>query len=240
MTHQISLPPPLTYYGAFEFKQRLHKFTTIGLTLAAFVYCILLGSYWLSVYIASLHKQSPKVTMGVIDPKIQPTSLEGHYGIQPEISVTSHPGRGVPVPVPDIQVSTEQTIATQKQMSIEGTSNLDNNVEISPGPGLLSTMDETPLEPWVRVEKEPILVKRINPQYPEIARALGIEGRVWAKAWIDKEGKIRQVVIIKSDSEIFSRAVTEAVQQWIYTPAFMSKGPVAVWVSLPFVFKLNK
>jgi len=241
MTHQISLPPPLTYYGAFEFKQRLQRFTVIGLTLAVIVYGVLLSTYWLSCYVGNVKKPSiiQKIDR-VIDLTNQPLSIGEKSILIPPISTTSQPGRGIPVPVPAVEVDPEQTIATQKEMSKEGKDSAGINEKSSSKIPDDLIIDDAPREPWEGIEKLPILVRRINPQYPEIARALGIEGRVWAKVWIDKEGKIRQVIIIKSDSEVFSRAVTEAVQQWIYTPAFMSNGPVAVWVVLPFIFKLNK
>jgi protein TonB len=101
-------------------------------------------------------------------------------------------------------------------------------------------IDDQPPPDFVPFQKGPTIVKRVDPVYPEIARKAEIEGKVWAKVWIDKEGKIRQVVIIKSDSEIFNQSVIDAVNKWTFTPALMSTGPVAVWLSLPFVFKLNK
>ena len=36
-------------------------------------------------------------------------------------------------------------------------------------------------------------------------------------------------------------AVTQkAAMQWVFTPAMMNNGPVAVWAAVPFRFKLNK
>jgi TonB family protein len=59
------------------------------------------------------------------------------------------------------------------------------------------------------------------------------------KVWVDKEGKVRKAVVLKSDAEIFNQAATDAAQQWVFTPAVMQKGPVAVWVSIPFRFRLS-
>jgi len=46
------------------------------------------------------------------------------------------------------------------------------------------------------------------------------------------------VLIQKSDAEIFNEPALEAAKQFIFTPAYMNNGPVAVWVSVPFKFKL--
>jgi TonB family protein len=66
-----------------------------------------------------------------------------------------------------------------------------------------------------------------------------LEGNVFVKVWVDKEGKVRKVVLLKSDAPIFEEAAIAAAQQWVFTPAVMQKGPVSVWVSIPFRFRLT-
>ncbi len=244
MTQNIAALPPLTYAGAFEFKKKFQKYATWGLALAALVHGILLGTYWLSVYLESL-EEPPTRTIRIMKYTDlgPPPSIAGSANVAPSVSVasaTAKPSVGIPVPVPDAEVSPEQTLATQQEMSSEGA--------VSEGTGEGGgvqieqdiQIDDQPPPDFVPFQKGPTIVKRIDPTYPEIARKAEIEGKVWAKVWIDKEGKIRQVVIIKSDSEIFNQAVIDAVNKWTFTPALMSTGPVAVWLSLPFVFKLNK
>ena len=65
-----------------------------------------------------------------------------------------------------------------------------------------------------------------------------LEGKVWVKIWVDKEGKPREVVVFKSDAEIFNEPAITAAKQFLFTPAYMNNGPVSVWVSVPFNFKL--
>ncbi|HCA82025.1 MAG TPA: energy transducer TonB, partial [Bacteroidetes bacterium] len=85
----------------------------------------------------------------------------------------------------------------------------------------------------------PEAVKQIQPKYPDLATRAGLEGTVWVKIWVDKEGKPKKAVVQKSDAEIFNQPATEAAMQWIFTPAMMKNGPVSVWVSIPFRFKLQ-
>jgi TonB family protein len=66
-----------------------------------------------------------------------------------------------------------------------------------------------------------------------------LEGNVFVKVWVDKEGKVRKVVILKSDAPIFEEAAVAAAKQFVFTPAVMQKGPVSVWVSIPFRFRLT-
>jgi protein TonB len=99
--------------------------------------------------------------------------------------------------------------------------------------------DNEPPDPFVPFEHPPEAVKHVQPKYPELATRAGIEGTVWVKIWIDKAGKPRKAVVTKSEAEIFNQPATEAAMQWVFTPALMKNGPVSVWVSVPFRFKLQ-
>jgi len=92
---------------------------------------------------------------------------------------------------------------------------------------------------FVAYEKGPTVVRKIEPKYPAMAQRVGLEGNVLLKVWVDKEGKVRKAVILKSDAEIFNQAAQDAAVQWVFTPAVMQKGPVSVWVSIPFRFRLQ-
>jgi protein TonB len=149
------------------------------------------------------------------------------------------PSVGIPVPVPDAEVSPEQTIATQQEMSAQtapidqgpGGGNVEKEIKIDE--------DEAPPADYVPYEKAPEAVKQVQPKYPDLATRAGLEGTVWVKIWVDKEGKPKKAVVQKSDAEIFNQPATEAAMQWIFTPAMMKNGPVSVWVSIPFRFKLQ-
>ena len=91
---------------------------------------------------------------------------------------------------------------------------------------------------FVPYDKEPQIVKKVEPNYPEAAIRAGIEGKVIVKMWVDKDGKVKQVVVLKSDAEIFNEPAIEAANQFVFTPAYLNKEPVAVWVSYPFTFRL--
>ncbi len=92
---------------------------------------------------------------------------------------------------------------------------------------------------FVEFEKAPVIVKKVNPVYPEIARKAGLEGSVWVKLWVDKNGKVKKTVIQKSASEIFDQAALDAAGQMSFQPALGKNGPVDVWVSIPYHFKLK-
>ena len=97
--------------------------------------------------------------------------------------------------------------------------------------------DQEPPE-FVEVEKQPTPTKQVQPAYPEAARRAGAEGTVWVSIWIDARGNPKKAKVIKSDAEVFNQAALDAAMQWRFTPAVLKKEPVAVWVAIPFKFKL--
>jgi len=105
------------------------------------------------------------------------------------------------------------------------------------------TAPEDTLKPpsdFVPVEKEPEVIVKKEPVYPALALKAGIEGKVWVKSWIDEQGKVREVQIIRSDNDIFNQAAIDAAKEFRFTPAQLKGQPVAVWVTFPFKFKIAK
>ncbi len=235
-------------YGAVELKEVKQKFMTWALVIASLIHIALLGGYWASTMLGK--EEAPVRTVRILKYSElgPPPSIQGaSAAVAPSVSAaapTAKPSVGIPVPVPDAEVSPEQNFASQTEMSavsgpvgegagtggqvIEQDVNVDNIEE-----------DEAPPPDFVPFEKEPQVIKRIEPVYPELARKAGLEGTVWVKLWVDKEGKVKDVVILKSASEIFNQPAIDAAKLWIFTPAMMKTGPVSVWISLSFNFKLN-
>jgi protein TonB len=75
--------------------------------------------------------------------------------------------------------------------------------------------------------------------YPEQAHNDGIEGTVWVKIWVDEHGNARKAVILRTDAEILNQATIDASMNWKFKPAMMDGKPVAVWVTIPFKFKMD-
>ncbi|MBA4312281.1 MAG: hypothetical protein C0417_06595 [Chlorobiaceae bacterium] len=173
----------------------------------------------------------------------QPTIMEEPQIALPKILTESIlPAEGIPVPVPESQVSPKQTIPTQKEMGINrdmhkaefdrgGTVTVEKpeiNID-DPDPGI-----------FYPVERFPVPIKQVQPEYPQLALRTAIEGTVWVKILVDKDGKAKKAIVNKGDSEIFNEAAIKAALEWLFTPAMMNNGPIAVWVSVPFKFKLRK
>jgi protein TonB len=98
---------------------------------------------------------------------------------------------------------------------------------------------EEPPAYYTPYEQAPEPIRRVAPRYPDAARKAELEGTVWVRIWVDKQGKARRAVVMKSDAEIFDQPAIDAAMQWIFSPAMMKNGPVSVWVEVPFNFRLR-
>jgi protein TonB len=232
--------PGLPKYGAVELKEVHQKYFARALCIAAAIHLFLIGVYWGSTVLTK-EKPPERVIRIVKYSELGPPPSIASSEVAPAVSVagpTAKPSIGIPVPVPDAEVSPDQTIASQTELSQMTSPVTQEGV----GQGAVIEQDievEEPPPAFVPFEKEPVVIRKIEPVYPEIAQKAGLEGTVYAKLWITKEGKVKEFVVMKSDSEIFNQAVIDAAKQWLFTPAMMKNGPVAVWLAVPFNFTLK-
>ncbi|HMD14049.1 MAG TPA: TonB family protein [Bacteroidota bacterium] len=230
-------------YGMRELRGMYQKYASIALTFAIVLHFLIIGGYYLFQYLNEEEEPVGMVRIMKYTDLGPPPSINNTEAA-PQVAVSvpiAKPTIGIPVPVPDAEVSPEQTIASQTELQqvqgpATGTGDATGGVQVQQDSKI---EDEDPAD-FVPVEKQPIPVKQVFPEYPELARKAQMEGTVYVKILVDKEGKAKKAVVAKSDSEIFNDAAIKAALQWVFTPAMMNNGPVAVWAMVPFHFKLNK
>jgi TonB family protein len=93
---------------------------------------------------------------------------------------------------------------------------------------------------FVPVDKMPQIKKSFSPQYPEQAKRNSIEGTVYVKLFVNKEGRAAKSIVIRSDNEIFNQPALDAAAQFEFLPAVKGDKTIGVWVVVPFRFKLSK
>jgi protein TonB len=240
MAQTLAVP---VQYGATELKTVAQKYMMLGLLAGILICFSAVGTYHLAVWLNEDEEPVHMVRIMKYTDLGPPPSLTNQAA--PAVAVSGpavRPSIGVPVPVPDAEVSPEQTIASQTELSNAPAPATDAS---SSGAGAaqieqdLNISDDVAPPDFVPYEKEPTVIKRVEPKYPDLALRAGLEGNVFVKVWVDKEGKVRKVVLLKSDAPIFEDAAIGAAKQWVFTPAVMQKGPVSVWVSIPFRFRLT-
>jgi protein TonB len=84
-----------------------------------------------------------------------------------------------------------------------------------------------------------LLVNKVQPVYPPLARQTRISGTVRLHALISKTGQVEQLEVI-SGHPLLVRAAMDAVQQWRYKPTLLNGEPVEVDTTIDVIFSLNQ
>jgi len=235
-------------YGAFELKKLYPRNFSIGLIIAVILHILLISAYYFYQSITKEETENiPTVRILKYSELGPPPSITNDVPQQVSVSApVAAPTVGVPVPVPDEEAPPEQTIATQQEMSQQaspalteglgsGATQITQDIKIEPE----KTEEEPDINAFVAVEKMPEMVVTAQPEYPEIARRAGITGKVYVKVLIDKQGKPKKAVILKSDAEVFNEPAIAAAMKCVFTPAIQNNHPVSVWIVLPYKFTLQ-
>jgi periplasmic protein TonB len=83
-----------------------------------------------------------------------------------------------------------------------------------------------------------LLIRKIQPAYPPLARQARIQGNVLLQAEISKEGTIENLRLI-SGHPMLAPAAIEAVKQWKYKPYILNGEPVEVDTQITVIFSLS-
>ncbi|MBT4496652.1 MAG: TonB family protein, partial [Gemmatimonadetes bacterium] len=86
-------------------------------------------------------------------------------------------------------------------------------------------------------EVSPKIRLAVAPKYPAFARQARVQGMVYARVLVDRNGKVVRVASVEGQS-IFKKAVEKAAQKWEFYPAMQGTLAVRTWVTLPFSFEL--
>lgn len=83
-----------------------------------------------------------------------------------------------------------------------------------------------------------MLIKRVQPEYPPLARQTRISGTVRLHVIIGKDGTVQQMEVL-SGHPLLLQASLDAVKQWIYRPTLLNGHPVEVDTTIDVIFALN-
>ena len=87
--------------------------------------------------------------------------------------------------------------------------------------------------------KAPVVITRVEPTYPEVARKARIAGIVIVECIIDKNGNVTNVQVLKPLPFGLDQAAADAVRRWKFKPGTLNGQPVDVIFNLTVNFKLN-
>lgn len=83
------------------------------------------------------------------------------------------------------------------------------------------------------------MLNRVQPAYPQMARAARIEGVVQLLGVITREGRIDTLRVL-SGHPLLVQAALEAVRQWVYSPTYLNGVAVEVQAPIEVRFTLSR
>jgi len=238
-------------YGAFELKRVYQKHmlmgTLISCAIPLFVMLIFvlvglirgLGASEVPIdanaapiYIDLNQLPPPTIQKTVTKPELQKEKIE-----LPKI--------GIPTPVADEEVMEVQVLATNLQKVDLAAAELGDGAtgDLFGQGTVIGVLDDILPKPdeFVAFDQEPQLLNAPEPEYPEMAKRAGITGTVWMKVLVDKEGNVRDAIVVKESgvNAGFEEAAKAAAWGRKYRPAMQNNQPVAVWVAYRVKFELR-
>jgi TonB family protein len=150
-------------------------------------------------------------------------------------------------PPPQLPVDKEQEVPMPDAKSSEPQKPVDKEQEVPMSDAKSSesqeeeiTAPETsdPMRITGDVE-QPVLIHKVSPEYPEIARKARIQGVVILEAVITKKGIVENVKVLRGLHPILDQSAVNAVQQWRYKPATLNGVPVKVYFTVTVKFRLE-
>jgi len=130
---------------------------------------------------------------------------------------------------PKLPVAAE-TDAEVETATIDKTNIIDESGKIS------DIEFELPPFVYYEVPPKPLNLDKVKFDYPGVFQ---IGGTVFLELWIDKEGSVRNVILVKSLHPAYDKIAVEGAKKLKFSPAIQRDKPVAVRYSFPVRFELK-
>ena len=106
-----------------------------------------------------------------------------------------------------------------------------------------STTAEVPPDPeaFIEVDSEPKFKEQVDPIYPVEAREAGIQGKLWVRVLINKNGRVSEAIISEPSglNVGFEKSALQAAVNTTWEPAMKNGTPIQLWVNYQIQFKLS-
>ena len=86
--------------------------------------------------------------------------------------------------------------------------------------------------------RPPTKIRNVNPEYPAVAKAAGVQGVVILETRIEPDGTVSRVQVLRS-IPLLDQAAIDAVLQWQFTPTLLNGQAVAVMMTTTVNFTLQ-
>ena len=236
-------------YGSFELKKLVGRNLIRGLVISVIVHTAVVASPYIANLFQSYIPEPGRVV--VIDPS-QLTKLKSLRDTPEQVAIArpkiAPPRAAIPVAVPEEQVEEQaELMPSQEELSDIMTAGGDEELDIGEGTEVVIA-DEGDAIPesdvFIPFEVAPTPLPDFSPQpeFPEMAKLAGVQGKVVAQVYVDKKGEVKKwkIVQVKPEGLGFEDEVEKVIKKWKFTPAIQQGNPVGVWIAIPFNFKYKK
>ncbi|PIF03471.1 MAG: energy transducer TonB [Draconibacterium sp.] len=157
-----------------------------------------------------------------------------------------------PPPPPKQQVAdvievTKEKLDVKDEIQVDAEADEEEEVEVQEIEEEEEVIEETKV--FIRVEQMPVfpggikallkyLGKNIN--YPQVAADNGVQGKVYLKFVVEKDGRVGEVVVQRSPDKLLEKEAVRVVKTLPKFKPGMQRGkPVRVWYQVPVTFRLQ-
>lgn len=232
-------------YGSFELKKTVGRNLLLGLVISMLVHAVVVGS----PYIVKLFRGEEEIPsrIVVIDPS-QLTKLKSQRETPPQIEITrpkiALPKAVIPIAVPEEQVEETPLMPTQEELTEIMADTGEDTLNIAPGDVVITGEDIPGSDVFIPFEVPPTPLPDFSPQpeFPEMAKLAGVQGKVVVQIFVDKKGEVKKWKIAQEKPADlgFKEEVLKVIPKWKFTPAIQQGNPVGVWIAIPFNFQYKK
>ncbi len=230
-------------YGSFDLKKEIGPNMLWGLLFSFLAHAMIVSAPFIVNLFQNDEVLKEQIGRKVfLLPPLQMQKPPDHVRIsQPELALP--PDAVIPIAAPDDPII-ENPVLSQAQLKISlGATDEPYEGGWDEVPIIEEDPDVIPKPyQYIAIEFEPLALNNNPlPAYPRNIGDAGIQGRVVARAYVDKNGNIRDYIIIavKPEGLGFEDEVKKVIMKWKFTPAFQNHKPIGVWVDIPFVFKVE-
>jgi protein TonB len=150
------------------------------------------------------------------------------------------PKVGIPTPVADDEVLDDDIVIASREDLAEIIAP-DLTQMAGDGDIVVDIEDYIPGQgEFVPMEIQPEMIYREIPAYPRLAKQAGIEGDVWVKALVMKDGTVKEAKVGKSSgTDSLDDAAVKAALNNRFKPGIQNGRPINCWVTYKVEFNLN-
>jgi protein TonB len=105
-----------------------------------------------------------------------------------------------------------------------------------PDPPVVAPRPPAPKKPVISRVLSGIATKRVEPRYPQMALAAGVQGNVVVEVTVSEQGDVLSAHVI-SGPPLLRDAALNAAREWRFTPTILGDSPVKVIGTITFSFK---